>query len=445
MSLRLRILLAFVLVLVSGSGVGLALAGVEARQWLRDELWTAQLSAHLQVARAFADLPHEDAALARQPPAMAGLVATFSGNRHLQAVLVDAGGRVIAASEPAPAGTAAPAWFAALMRSDIPPTRLAIPNGGGAAVELRPLYADDTAESWAVFVDIALVLALAMAGGGAAVFALVTWAMAPVTAVGRVLPRIGGGDYAARAPEQGPPEIVALGRGVNEMAGRLAAMRERNRALEEQILTLQDEERADIARDLHDEIGPHLFAANVDTAMAAALIGGGKADEALEPVRRAGAAIGHIQRLVRDILGRLRPTHLAELGLSMAILDLVAFWSARRPDIGFETELPGEEDGLPDLVQETLYRLVQESLSNAVRHGAPSRVRIDIRREGDAAEVEVTNDGAEGAVAAPGYGLTGMSERVAAAGGVLSAGPAGEGRWRVAARLPLTLTRDEAA
>ncbi len=74
MSLRLRILLAFVLVLVSGSGVGLALAGLEARQWLRDELWTAQLSAHLQVARAFSVLPHAE----RPPRSMAGLAATFT-------------------------------------------------------------------------------------------------------------------------------------------------------------------------------------------------------------------------------------------------------------------------------------------------------------------------------------------------------------------------------
>ena len=181
--------------------------------------------------------------------------------------------------------------------------------------------------------------------------------------------------------------------------------------------------------------------------MAAALISGGKPDEALAPVRRTGVAIGHIQRLVRDILGRLRPTHLAELGLSTAILDLVAFWSARRPDIGFETDLPGEEESLPEAVQETLYRLVQESLSNAVRHGAPTSVRIAIRREGDAAQVEVLNDGAsEEGVAAPGYGLTGMAERVAAAGGTLAAGLAGGGRWRVAASLPLkALSRDEAA
>jgi two-component system sensor histidine kinase UhpB len=441
MSLRFRILLAFVLVVALGSGAGLTLAGWEARQWLRDQLWSAQLSGHLQVARAFAQPPSGE----RPPPSLAGLVATFNGDRHLQAVLLDEAGRVIAASQPAPARPA-PAWFSDPMRPDIPPTRLAVPGGGGAAIELRPIPADDTGEMWVVFLDIALVLALALVGGAVAVFAVVTLALRPLTAVDRVLPRIGAGDYAVRAPEQGPPEIVALGRGVNEMAGRLATMREANRALEEQILTLQDEERADIARDLHDEIGPHLFAANVDAAMAVSLIGVGKGEDALGPVRRVTLSIGHIQRLVRDILGRLRPTHLAELGLSTAMLDLVGFWSGRRPDIGFETDLAGEEDQLPQALQEILYRVVQEGLSNAVRHGAPTTVRIATRLESEAVEAEVINDGAADTAAARGYGLTGMAERVAAVGGTLEAGPIGHGRWRVAARLPLhALGPEEAA
>ena len=444
MSLRLRILLAFVLVLATGSGVGLALAGWEARQWLREELWTAQLSAHLQVARAFTELPHSGGPPTRP---LRGLVATFSGNRHLRAVLVAADGRTIAASEPEPSARP-PAWFADLMRPDVPPTRLLVPGGGGAAVELRPIYEDDTEEVWTQFVDIALVFALAMLGGGAAVFVLVSLALRPLNVVVGLLPRIGAGDYGARAPQRGPPEIVALGRGVNEMAARLAAMRDRNRALEEQILTLQDEERADIARDLHDEIGPHLFAANVDAAMAASLIGAGKGGEALAPLRRVTTAIGHIQRLVRDILGRLRPTRLAELGLSTAILDLAAFWSARRPDIGFETDLPDETGDLPAALQETLYRIVQESFSNAVRHAAPTTIHVRVGRADAAVNVEVLNDGADEAAGdrAPGYGLAGMAERAAAAGGSLSAGPDGEGRWRVAASLPLkTPAHEEAA
>jgi two-component system sensor histidine kinase UhpB len=433
MSLRLRLLIAFVLVLASGSGLGLALAGWEARQWLQEELWTAQLSGHLQVARAFVDLRY-----AEQPSRrLVGLIATFDGNRHLQAVLLAPDGHVIATSQSARAKPP-PAWFSDLLRQDIPPTRLVAPDAGGEAVELRPIYTDDIAAVWAEFVDVALFLALALAGGAVVVYVVVGIALAPLRAVGKVLPRIGAGDYAAQAPEQGPPEVVAVGRGVNEMAARLAAMRERNRTLEEQILTLQDEERADIARDLHDEIGPHLFGANVDAAMAATLIGAGRPEAALEQVRRVTTAIGHIQRLVRDILGRLRPPQLAELGLSSAILDLVAFWSARRPDLAFETQLPDDADGLPEPVQEAFYRIVQESLSNAVRHGAPRTIRIAIERGAGEARLEVLNDGApaDGA-GAPGYGLTGMAERVAAAGGTLDAGADGEGRWRVAATVPL--------
>ena len=324
--------------------------------------------------------------------------------------------------------------------------RLTAPQAGGVRVELRPVYTDDMAAVWAEFLDLDLVLAISCLGGAALVWVVVGRSLRPLKAVGEVLPRIGTGDYAARAPEQGPPELIRLGRGVNEMAARLGAMHAHNRALEEQILTLQDEERADIARDLHDEIGPQLFAANVDAAMTANLIAAGRSEAALAQVRSIQAAIAHIQRLVRDILGRLRPTRLVELGLSAAVLDLTEFWRARRPEILFETRLPTEEEGLTETAQETAYRLVQESLSNAVRHGEPARVCVTIVRTGSELRVEVSNDGAPAKAAQPGFGLTGMAERVQAAGGALEAGPAEDGGWRVAASLPLLDdARDEAA
>jgi two-component system sensor histidine kinase UhpB len=442
MSLRLRILLAFVAVLASGLALGLGLAGWEARGWLRDELWTAQLSGHLQVARAYVDLPNHPEPSRR----LEGLIATFDGNRHLQALLEAPDGHVIAASE-SPRAAPPPAWFERLLRKEIPPTRLVAPNLGGEAIELRPVYDDDLAAVWAEFLDLALVLSLVSIAGAGLMFVLMGRALQPLSAVGDALPRIGAGDYAIRAPEAGPPELAALGRGVNEMTGRLAAMRDRNRALEEQILTLQDEERADIARDLHDEIGPQLFSANVDATMAASLISSGRPEAALEQVRRVGTAIGQMQRLVRDILGRLRPPQLAELGLSSAVMDLVAFWRERRPELAFETELAEGADRFPEPVQEALYRIVQESLSNAVRHGAPTAIRIVLERVGDEARLEVINDGADiAAASARGYGLKGMDERAKAVAGSLTAEPVGESSWRVAASLPLGPdAREEAA
>ncbi|MBV9508731.1 MAG: HAMP domain-containing protein [Caulobacteraceae bacterium] len=432
MSLRHRIVVAIALVLVLGAGLGLALAGLQARHWLRGELVSAQVSGELAVNRAFSDLkrsaaPAED---------LRSLVATFDGNRHLQAWLLGPDGRVIATSRLEPA-EAPPAWFSALLRQDIAPVCLTSPSGNGAAVELRPVYTNDTAAVWPEFLDLALVLTLSCLAGAVLVWAVVGRALRPLRVVGRVLPRIGAGDYAARAPEQGPPELIGLARGVNEMAERLAAMRTRNRALEAQILSLQDEERADIARDLHDEIGPHLFAANVDVGMIPSLAISGRTEAVLEQVRSAQAAIAYMQRLVRDILGRLRPTQLVELGLSAAVLDLTRFWGARRPEVRFDTHLLEDDGDLPEAVQETAYRLVQESLSNAVRHAAPTAIAVSIVRIADNLQVEVRNNGARALAATPGFGLTGMTERAAAAGGTLSAGPAEEGGWRVYATLPL--------
>ena len=437
MSLRLRIVAAVVLVLVFGSGFGLALAGQHARHWLRDEMTSAEESGRLETVRAVAEMPLTD----HPDRQLAPLIADFDGNRHLQAWLITAQGEVLATSQPAPAEPP-PDWFYYLLRQDVPPVKLAVPAGG--TIELWPVYSNDMQAVWAEFVDLVLVLALASAGGGALVFVVVGRALRPLRTVGEVLPRIGRGDYAARAPLEGPPELVRLGRGVNEMATHLAAMRDRNRTLEEQLLTLQDEERADIARDLHDEIGPQLFAANIDAATAASLIGAGRPDEALQQVRSIAAAIGHIQRLVRDILQRLRPTHLAELGLSSAILDLIAFWKARRPEIEFQTMLADDRE-LPEGLQETLYRIVQESLSNAVRHGSPRSIRIAIEWSAQGARVQVVNDGAADAAATPGYGLTGMAERVAASGGTLTAGPTDTRLWSVEAVLPLAAAREEAA
>jgi len=439
MSLRCRVVIAVVLVLVLGAGVGLALAGWQTRHWLRGELTSAQASGQLFVTRTFSDLSRSDAPVRD----LKALVATFDGNRHIQAVLTDPYGRVLAASTPEPA-TPPPSWFAALLREQIAPVWLVSPRGA-ALVELRPVYINDTAAVWPAFLDLAFVLALSCLGGAALVWVVVGRALEPLSAVGHVLPRIGGGDYAARAPERGPPELEGLARGVNEMAERLDAMRTRNRALEDQILTLQDEERADIARDLHDEIGPHLFAANVDLTMMAGLITSGRPRQALEQVGSIQAAIAHMQRLVRDILGRLRPPRLIELGLAAAILDLIEFWRLRRPEVAFETLLPPDDYAAPEAVLETAYRLVQESLSNAVRHSAPTAIVVILDQRGEALWVEVRNDGAPAGPATPGFGLTGMTERVGAAGGTLEAGPAGDRVWRVLAMLPLAPSKGLAA
>ena len=441
MSLRVRVVLAIALVLLSGSVIGTALAGWQAKQVLREELVAALAGGRLTVSGAFESLVRSD-----QPTRdLTRLVASFDGARHVRASLVDDSGRPLAVSRPLPVREA-PAWFAALFRARLAAARLAVPAPGHGQVILAPVEANDITAVWAEFIDLIAVLSGSFVIGSALVWLTVGRALSPLSAFSGAFLRIGSGDYGARVRDAGPPELVRLGRGVNDMAARLAAMQATTQRLEDQLRTLQDEERADLARDLHDEIGPHLFAVNVDAAMARRLIAEGRNGEAVRQVEAIQAAVGHMQRLVRDILGRLRPTQLIELGLSAAIAELAAFWRARHPAIRIVVQVPDDEAmAMPDDIRETLYRVVQEALNNAVRHGRPERVEVEVGRAGDG-EVfaRVADNGAPtGRPDGAGFGLIGMRERVAAARGRLTVtrGPDGGG-WTVLARLPAAAIED---
>jgi len=434
MSLRLRVVVAIALLLLSASVVGTALAGWQANKGLRDELVAALAGGSQTVRGAYATLGRSDDA-ARD---LQRLVAAFDGNRHLRASLIDLAGRTRWQSHPIPV-TPAPVWFAALFGPGVGPVRLAIPPPVGGWIVLDPQPDNDVAAIWAEFVDLVTVLSVSLILGSGLMWLSVGGALRPLAAFSEVFQKIGSGDYSAKVREAGPPELARLGRGVNEMAGRLAAMQERTQRLEGQLRTLQDEERADLARDLHDVIGPHLFAVNVDAAMARRLIAEGRSDEAQIQVDSIQDAVGHMQRLVRDILGRLRPTELIELGLKAAVDELVAFWKARNPGITFAVKVPDDAElFIADEVREILYRVIQEGLNNAVRHGRPTLIEIEVSpREGGEILAQVTDDGApSGKPVGVGFGLRGMRERVAAANGALTVRTdANGGQWTVAARL----------
>jgi two-component system sensor histidine kinase UhpB len=430
MSLRLRVVAAIALVLLISAAVGAGLAGWRARGSLHEEFAAALTGGRLTVLSAYEDLPRSD----HQPRDLRQLIATFDGNRHVMAQLIDGQGRVVAASRRAPAAPS-PAWFSALLRTDLPPQRLATPVESDVVV-LTPVWASDVGATWIAFIDLAAVLAGAFAVSALLVWLTVGRALRPLAAYSAAFQRIGSGDYGAKVSTAGPRELARLGQGVNEMAQRLAAVQARNHALEHQLLTLQDEERADLARDLHDEIGPHLFAVNVDAAMIGRLA---PAEAVQTQVKAIQASVGHMQRLVRDILSRLRPAQLFELGLAAAIGDLVAFWRTRHGDIAFDVRLPDDDAPMSEAALEAVYRVVQEGLNNAVRHGRPSRIEIVVVL-GDGGEVTARvsdNGAATGDPGEGGFGLIGMRERVAAAHGSLTVERGGgAGGWSVTARLP---------
>ncbi len=211
------------------------------------------------------------------------------------------------------------------------------------------------------------------------------------------------------------------------MVARLAEADADNRRLNEQLLTLQEQERGDLARDLHDEVSPFLFAVNTDAASASRLLAEGRNAEADEHIRSIADAVSHIQQQVRRMLGRLRPVGLDDLGLAAAIENLVAFWRRRRPQIRYRVQVSTECENLSDMIATTICRVVQEALANAVRHAEAETVAIAVELRRDTPDgrseisVRITDDGrGMGEETRIGYGLTGLGERIAALGGRLT-------------------------
>jgi two-component system sensor histidine kinase UhpB len=391
----------------------------DARRSVEAELDSAMASAAQAVRTGLQDVA--------APPER--LVRVFDGNRHVRAVLRSDRGAVVAASHPYVPPEPPPSWFIALIDPQAPSRQ-------EGAILIEPDPVNEIGEVWTGLRDALLIVALLSVMALVLIRRAVTRALDPLRAVSGALARVGAGDFEARVAAGGTVELDGLAQGFNAMAGQLDSIDRENRRLHEQLLTVQEEERAELARDLHDEIGPYLFAVNIDAAAAPPRI------DLIQ------AAVAHMQTQVCDMLRRLRPLRAVEFGLVSAVGDLVSFWRARRPDIAFELTMPTDDTAFGIGVREALYRVAQEALSNAVRHGAPSRISVEIAApQGATAILRVTDNGmaADHPGGRPRFGLTGMRERVSALGGELAIDQGiGQG-WTVAARIPLRLNESLSA
>ena len=441
MSLRIRLIASIVFVLLVSLCVSGAASGWHAIWSVRTEMQAA-LEVGAQTVRNGADGLSE----ARdQSDELERLVRIFNGDRHVRAVLRDATGRIRMASFLPRLAPHVPAWFVALLTPTLAPVRLGV--GAGNAITLEPDPHNEIGEVWTQLQDD--LVAVGLSGGLSIVLVclVVGRALRPLDRLAAALASLGSGEYAVRVEQTGPPELARLVEDFNAMAERLDAAQARNLRLNEQLLTLQEEERADLARDLHDEVGPFLFAVQLDAAAIEQAAASGQFVNVTERAHAIREAVGHMQRHVRAMLHRLRPASPIDVGLVPALENLVAFWRARQPAIIILLDVAVDEDALGQAVMAAIYRLVQEGLNNAVRHGRPRRIEIVMRRgETGDISVRVADDGNGNAASnRPGFGLTGMRERVEALGGTLFVGADQDGAGLVVtARLPASVAMEVA-
>ena len=227
---------------------------------------------------------------------------------------------------------------------------------------------------------------------------------------------------------------------------RLAGVLTENRKLARESLRIQELERKHLARELHDELGQYLNAIKLD-AVAIGDIADAEPGSVGNAAREIIHTVDHMYGAVRNMIRRLRPVGLDELGLAAAVEDCVDHWRQRLPTTKFSLTLLGDFDRLDESLTLTLYRLIQEGLTNVYKHAQARQVSIVLQRrlsarsgadDADGLMLSMSDDGQGMDTSAPkhGFGLHGMRERVETAGGTFSL-PSQPGRGLAfEARLP---------
>lgn len=252
-------------------------------------------------------------------------------------------------------------------------------------------------------------------------------ALAPADAMLATLKRMENGDLDARMPTFPLIEFDHIGQGFNHLAERLQQTDASQRRLAHRLLSAREEERLHLSRELHDEFGQYLASLNAEASFALEL-----ANEGVPALRPCAESIGqtasHMMETLQQILHRLRPLGLEEFGLRASLQQLIDEWNRRAcPNTRFQLLFDTALDTLPDNVAVTLYRIVQESLTNAVRHGQASEIDVVLTVDAGRLRLLISDNGCGGVTPeisrqAPkpgGFGLLGIEERVVALGGSL--------------------------
>lgn len=192
-----------------------------------------------------------------------------------------------------------------------------------------------------------------------------------------------------------------------------------NSELLQRLFTAEEDERRALARELHDEMGQTSTAIRTEASVLHR--SGGLSDEALASAKRISESAQHLSHMTRNMLQRLRPASLDSMGLAQALTHLCDNWQVSSK-ISCQLTLDELPDSLNDYVSVTMYRIVQEALTNVSRHAQASKVSVRLKQTPQQWELVIQDDGrgmADPQAVQTGFGLLGMQERVASLAGTM--------------------------
>ena len=347
--------------------------------------------------------------------------------RHLAIQLQEPSGAIANFSaQVKPANKAMPPqWFVRLLSTDPPQLvqHYTNPDGEQVSLIIKANPIDEISEAWqesrAFFITLVVMSAITFLS----VNVLFNKTIKAINTIVTALKALERGDYQQKLPDFAIAEYDNIAKAVNHAADVLDVTQKENQALTLHTLQIQEEGQQHLAQELHDELGQSLTAIKV---MATTI----KNDEGKSAITNAApiadtivTVCDHLITVVRSMMRNLHPLVLAELGLKASLEDLLNHWSQRQPGLSLKLNCPDGINKLEKKITIQVFRIVQECLTNIVRHAQATEATIKLSLTEDSTLcLEVCDNGKGCTVDASknGFGLLGIRERVKSLGGELS-------------------------
>jgi two-component system, NarL family, sensor histidine kinase UhpB len=360
-------------------------------------------------------------------------------SRHLSIRLYQPSGEILEFSSKNPqiGQKPPPAWYVRLISAESQKIEQHLTGKDGKAfsliIQANPM--DEIGEAWQESLNLFSILVLLMALVILMVNLLFNKAFKAISGIVNTLKAIEQGNYAARLPEFTVSEYNDIANAVNHMAAVLDATRSENQALTGHILQIQEEERQLLAKEMHDELGQSLTAVKV-LATTAKNIKGNPAPIANKIID----ICDHLSVVVQSMMRHLHPLALTELGLKASLEDLLNHWLEGHPDLILTLSCPDTADNLDHKITIQIFRVVQECLTNIMRHADATQAHVRLELKPDKRlllEIVDNGKGCDLKETKKGFGLLGIRERITILGGNLSIQTEHQQGMKICAEIPL--------
>lgn len=348
-------------------------------------------------------------------------LSTLEQTRHLKIQLKKPSGSIVDITRSSQASlkeNPPPVWFIELVMGEYPKAEYKISTVDShfftLIIQANPL--DEITEVWhetiAFFSSILALVLLTFLS----VHLVFNKTIRAIQIIINNLKEIEKGEYDKKLPDFSIQEYDSIAKAINHMSDELNDAHKQNQALTQHSLEIQEEERRRLSQELHDEFGQSLTAIKVMAVTAAHEKSDTKTitDSIIE-------ICDHLMTVVRSMMKQLHPLILTELGLKATLEDLLSHWKNRAIPTSFSLQVDDAVDSLDRTIVIQVFRVIQESLTNIIRHANASHATISLKIQHDSETLALlVSDNGQGCdlnKIPAGFGLQGIAERIKLLGG----------------------------